>query len=196
MSCSAQPSMCMCFGTACRTGFFAIQICCHCLCGSYAMGIIYILVASVTGILRGFDKKRKNAKAGRVGDEEKQHLPGNCGFLSYARLSIKLSRACNWTLVQHIFHYSVNFKIIHPCARLCSNGVGRFCGARDTSLAILWAGDFVYTPTPLFLTAVPELTEHQISHAYPPSEGYASSEEEIFRKVTGKKLMKERQQTM
>ena len=36
----------------------------------------------------------------------------------------------------------------------------------------------MYTPTPLFLTAVPELTEHQISHAYPPGEGYASSKEE------------------
>ena len=36
----------------------------------------------------------------------------------------------------------------------------------------------MYTPTPLFLTAVPELTEHQISHVYPLGDGYASSDEE------------------
>ena len=89
--------------------FFAIQICCHCLCGSYATGIFYILVAS------GFDQKRKNDKAGRVGGgesggwgvKENSACPETVGFsVTHICRQIKQDNqiwARNWTLVQHIF---------------------------------------------------------------------------------------------
>lgn len=77
------------------------------------MGIFYILVASVTGILRGFNQKRKNDEAGRAGRvgwwgaKENSACPETVGFsVTHICRQIKQDNqiwARNWTLVQHIF---------------------------------------------------------------------------------------------